>query len=150
MKAKPATNERVAQERQRSRVDTLSADLVISLHERIILRSGGASGILNRGTLEAAIERAVEGPFEHDGDPMERAAHLLRGIGQDHPFVDGNKRTALEAADTLLRAFGFHISASTDETIAFMLSVAQVQLDLDGMTAWLRNHSRLVPAHTKD
>jgi death-on-curing protein len=72
----------------------------------------------------------------------ERAALLPRGIAQDHPFADGNKRTAFAVAETFLHGNGHHIEASADEVVAFMLAVARVEFDVDGIRGWIEQHTR--------
>lgn len=73
---------------------------------------------------------------------MERAALLLRGIAQDHPFADGNKRTAIEVTDLVFRMNGYYLDASADEIVDFMLSVARNDLVVSEIAAWLRSHAR--------
>ncbi len=110
---------------------------ILRTHDEILARSGGAPGLLQRGSLEAALNRAVHGPFTWAGTTAERAAFLLRGIAQDHPFVDGNKRTAFAATETFLHGNGRHIEASADDVVSFMLGVAQAELDLENIRAWI-------------
>jgi death-on-curing protein len=119
-----------------------SNEEVIELHELILARTGGEPGILMRGSIDSAIERAKWGPFETDGGIPDRAALLLRGIAQDHPFADGNKRTALEASDLFLRRNGFSISASQAEIVRFMLEVAQGHVAIRDIAGWIRENAR--------
>ena len=65
-----------------------SLDDVVRIHNAEVQQSGDAIGILNRGSLEAALDRAKFGPFEGPGSVLERGGLLLRGICQDHPFAD--------------------------------------------------------------
>lgn len=130
---------------------------LIDMHDRIIERTGGEAGILNRGALEAAVARARWGPFRHGGDLQERAALLTRGITQDHPFVDlhepvgscalggqvlldGNKRTAYEAADLFLDHNGVYIDAAPEVITTFMVRVARSTLTVREITRWLQDH----------
>lgn len=117
---------------------------VIALHDEEIARSGDAGGILNRGSLEAALDRARHGPFEGPGSVLERGGLLLRGICQDHPFADGNKRTAFAATHMLLERNGIYIRASAEEVRDFMLRVARIELDLDGIVAWMARFAEIV------
>lgn len=77
-----------------------------------------------------------------NGGPFERAALLMRAIGLDHPFADGNKRTAFEAADTFLERNGIRIEAELEELIRFMLGVAQGEFNVSGIAAWLRKRRK--------
>jgi death-on-curing protein len=117
-------------------------DELVELHEQILDQTGGARGILNLGTVAAALDRAQHGPFWARVDLADRAALLLRGICQDHPFADGNKRTAFEAVDELFARNGVALEAAPAAVVSFMLSVAQGLLSLDDIAAWLRTHSR--------
>lgn len=71
-----------------------------------------------------------------------RAAFLLRGIAQDHPFADGNKRTAFEAADNMLRLNGAFVDADGETVVRSMLAVARGEVDVAAIGDWLRTHLR--------
>lgn len=118
-----------------------SPRFVEEVHDAIIARGGGERGILHRGSLEAAIERARWGPF-HTGDLAERAALLVRGVIRDHPFVDGNKRTAYETADILLRFNGYRLVVDREEVVEMMVEIAKGDVDLARITRWLRKNMR--------
>jgi death on curing protein len=115
---------------------------VLALHDQILDKTGGQRGILNRTAVESALERAAWGPFGNVPDLFDRAALLLRGICQDHPFADGNKRTAFEATDLLLAMNGRRIAAPPERVVALMLAVAQGQLELDSIAGWLRGNTK--------
>jgi death on curing protein len=107
-------------------------------HARIIHKYGGEAGLLQPGAIQSALERGRWGPFEeHPPTVFERAALILRGLSQDHPYVDGNKRTAYEIADTFLRRNGWRIDATTEELISLALDVAQGRLEVPQIAAWL-------------
>lgn len=117
-----------------------TADQVIQMHDEILERSGGEPGVLHRGPIEAALERARWGPFVGEGDLADRAALLIRGIAQEHPFVDGNKRTAFEVAETFLARNGIDLRASDEEIIALLLRVARGEASRDTIATWIRKH----------
>lgn len=116
---------------------------ILELHDAIIAQSGGEPGVLVEGAVTSAVERAIWGPFPGD-DLAGRAALLLRGIAVDHPFADGNKRTAFEAADAFLRLNGSFIRASQRDIVAFMLEVARSEHDLEAIATWLRANMQQV------
>lgn len=116
------------------------ADLV-QLHEDV-LGYGEPRGILNGGAIESALFRCAHGPFFGPADVFHRAALLLRGLCQDHPFADGNKRTAFAATAALLAWNGHPVHAAPDATVDFMLAVAQDQFDVDAIADWLRRHAQ--------
>ncbi len=115
---------------------------IVDMHDRIIDRTGGETGVLRRSSLEAAIARARSGPFTQNGSLAERAGFLLRGIAQDHPFVDGNKRTGYAAADLFLSENGVTLDADEDEIVAFMVQVARGLAPLPEIVAWIERHGR--------
>lgn len=120
-----------------------TAEEVLELHDAILATSGGEPGILVRGAVVSAVERATWGPFPGD-DLAGRAALLLRGIAVDHPFADGNKRTAFETADAFLRLNGAFLAASQEAIVAFMLEVAQGEHDVEGIATWIRRNAQQI------
>ena len=119
----------------------LTRDEVVAIHARV-LREGPLGtphrGVRHAGAVLAALERARWGPFEV-GDLAERAALLLRGIALDHPFEDGNKRTAFAAAYVFLDLNGARVGASDDEIVAFILSIACEAPAVEEIAGWLRS-----------
>jgi len=71
----------------------------------------------------------------------EKAAALLASLIQGHPFVDGNKRTAVLAASTVLELNGWRLHFSAEEVVEFATSVATHRLDFDDIVRWLQDHS---------
>jgi len=113
---------------------------VLELHERILAQSGGSAGLRQVGGLESAL---AQPRMTFDGVELyptigEKAASLGFSIIQNHPFVDGNKRTGHAAMEIFLILNGFEITESTDEQEAIILQVASGQLDRKAFTAWLR------------
>lgn len=101
-----------------------TVERIVALHEQL-LGWGGEPGVRHPGAVEAAVERKHWGPFEHGGDVFDRAAYLMRGIAQDPPFVDGNKRTAYFATDLFLKKNGWKLVVDAGDGIPFLLGVAQ-------------------------
>lgn len=100
-------------------------------------------GILSRGHIDSAVERHRWGPFTAGGTLEERATYLIRGIAQDHPFTDGNKRAAFETADMFLRVNGRTIDAPIDASIRFLTDVAR-GLPKGRIKAWLDSTTRKI------
>lgn len=113
---------------------------ILALHDRIIERTGGALGVRDISGLGSAFARAFqtfEGKDLHPS-PFDKAAALLHSICGNHPFVDGNKRTALVSAAYLLYSHGVELDIPTNEGETFMLDVAQGRLDVPAIAARLR------------
>lgn len=115
---------------------------VFALHDQILATTGGTRGLLNAGGVDSAIERCKWGPFVGTPTLASRAAFLFRGIAQDHPFADGNKRTAFAVGNAFLLRNGFHLGATDDEVIDFMLAIAQGQADIERISGWIGFHQR--------
>ena len=115
---------------------------VLELHRRGIEQFGGAAGILNIDALESALgqPRATFGSKDLYPTIVEKAGALGYSLIQNHPFVDGNKRTGHAAMEVFLFLNGFEIQASVDEQEGVVLQVASGALNRQAFTAWLRNH----------
>jgi death-on-curing protein len=124
-------------------VRTIDLDSVLRLHERILHETGGASGVRDLGTLTAAIERPASGfgNTELFRTVFLKAAALAHGIATSHPFVDGNKRTALAAAATALHINGYVLRAPPAEQERIMVSLALKETSLEQFAEWLEEHA---------
>jgi death-on-curing protein len=120
----------------------LSLAQVVELHRRILAATGGAAGIRDVGMLESALAQpkaAFAGQDLH-GTLAEKAAALCFSLTQNHPFVDGNKRVAHAAMETLLVLNGFELDASVDEQERLMLRLASGEMTRDELATWLQDH----------
>jgi len=122
-------------------LDAPDAAQIIEMHDRILEETGGERGVLSRSAIGSAVDRAVHGPFPRAPTLALRAAMLLRGICQDHPFADGNKRTSYEAAASLLRRNGWRLRASDAAATRFLLDVAQGHRSVAAIADWLAAHA---------
>jgi death-on-curing protein len=122
----------------------LTLNEVLELYLRLVERYGGSAGIHDLGALESAL---AQPRMTFDGEElyptiMEKAAALGFALIQNHPFVDGNKRTGHAAMETFLVLNGFEIDASVDEQEKIILEVASGKLTREAFTGWLRDHIR--------
>lgn len=120
----------------------LSVADVLEIHRQIIATTGGGPGCRDQGLLDSAVHRpqAAFGGIAAYPDAAAQAAALLHSLAQNHPFVDGNKRTAYAAMRVFLRLNACDIAASEDETYDFVIGVASSKLGLDDATLWIRSH----------
>jgi death-on-curing protein len=111
------------------------------IHERVIEETGGVHGITNPGGLESSLARPFTtfGGVELFPDLISKVAALIHSLVVFHPFADGNKRTALVAADVCLRLNGYRLVPS-DDVEPFFWSVARGEKEIDEITSWLRTH----------
>lgn len=121
----------------------LTLDQLLQLHVLAINHSGGSSGVRDMGRLDAALGTQAQEVFGQELYPSlhEKAAALIRGIVQDHPFVDGNKRTAMLAGLTLIELNGYYFDAKKGELEDFAVQIATGHLDVAAIAAWLGTHS---------
>jgi len=117
-----------------------SREFIEALHAEQLRLHGGASGIRDPGMLESALARPLQKAAYGNPDTCELAAAYLFGIAKNHPFVDGNKRTALAAADTFLFDNGLELEVDPEDLIQFVLLVAAGEIDEAGATAFFRDH----------
>lgn len=125
----------------------LSVNEVLELHNRVMQASGGSLGLLDLGALEAAVAqpRMVFANDELYPTIPEKAAALGFSLIQDHPFVDGNKRTGHAAMETFLVLNGHEIRASVDEQQSVLLQVAASEMKREAFLEWLREHIIALP-----
>lgn len=117
-----------------------SREFVEALHVEQLRLHGGAPGLRDEGMLESALYRPQQKEAYGHPDLGELAAAYLFGIVKNHPFVDGNKRTGLAAADLFLYFNGFSLEAEQEDLIQFVLMVAAGEIDEDGAAAFFRDH----------
>jgi death-on-curing protein len=112
---------------------------VEKIHEILIEEFGGAKGIRDRGILESAIHR----PYQtFDGKDLyittpEKAAAIFESIISNHPFVDGNKRTAYVLMRLILKENELDIVASENEKFEFVIKAASSELRYDDILSWI-------------
>jgi death-on-curing protein len=116
--------------------DYLTVADVLGLHAVLLQRYGGAPGVRDPGALEAALFRPQTGYYE---DIVMEAAALLESLAINHPFVDGNKRTAFAAADVFLRINGWRLQRSPMQIYVEMIAMFETRtFDIAHLEPWLR------------
>ncbi|HEY6291053.1 MAG TPA: type II toxin-antitoxin system death-on-curing family toxin [Terriglobia bacterium] len=116
--------------------DYLTVAEVLAMHVDQIERYGGSHGVRDPGLLEAALFRPQTGYY---ADLIEEAAALWESMSQNHPFIDGNKRTAFAATYTFLAINGARLTADAQETQDFVLGLYEEnQFSFDKLVPWLR------------
>jgi death on curing protein len=120
----------------------LTVGEVLEIYSRVMEQSGGGVGIRDIGALESAVAQPRMTFNDKDLYPtiMEKASALGFSLIQDHPFIDGNKRTGHAAMETFLILNGYEISASVDEQVEIVLGVASGNIDRNTFTDWLTEH----------
>lgn len=115
---------------------------ILSFHEELESVFRMESGIHDKGLLESA----VHAPFQTFGgedlypDPIDKAARLCFGLAKDHPFRDGNKRTAVHAMLVYLSISDIHIEYEDKDLERAIIAVADGSMDSSGLADWIRSH----------
>ena len=114
--------------------------LALAIHERQLAEHGGGSGVRDEGMLDSALARPQQRHAYGDPPPdlAELAASLAFGLARNHPFVDGNKRTAHVCYRVFLLLNGVELGADDEEKYVAMLRLAEGSLDEAEFAAWLR------------
>ena len=119
----------------------LSRQIVLALHEEQLAAHGGADGLRDAGLLDSALAR----PLNHAGygapDTAELAALYALAIARNHPFVDGNKRTAFAAMVLFLSLNGLELEAPEVEATVAALTMAAGEMPDAEFIAWVRAHA---------
>lgn len=111
---------------------------VLALHTDQISRYGGAPGIRDMGLVEMGLYRPQTGYYK---DILEEAAALWDSFMQNHPFIDGNKRTAFAIMHTFLLVNGYGIQNNSKYTIDFIYDLFdRKEVNFKQLDTWLRNH----------
>lgn len=116
---------------------------VVFIHDDLVARYGGVGGIRDNGLLESAVFRcqATFGGDDLYPTVFDKAAALFHAIIFDHPFVDGNKRTAIGSAAIFLDLNGWVLVASKEDLVAFPLLTEKERPGLDLIAEWFRAHA---------
>ena len=117
----------------------ITLDEALRIHEILIQRFGGASGVRDLGLIEAALLRPLTGYY---ADLVEEAAALWESLAMNHGFIDGNKRVAYACLELFLQLNGVDIIADNDEIERFIYSHLEAgTFRKDVIEAWLRDHT---------
>lgn len=115
---------------------------VISIHKKLIETHGGISGIRDEAGLMSALSRPFQ-QFDFKDlydDDLKKAASLVESIISNHPFLDGNKRTAYVILRLFLINKGFDIKASEDDKYQFIIDIASGTIRFEEIYHWLLAH----------
>jgi death-on-curing protein len=120
----------------------LEADELAAIHSELIAEFGGPPGLRDRGLLESAAARPRHLINYEQPTAFELAAAYAFGLARNHPFVDGNKRTALVAAFTFLELNGWEVQAEEAAAVLVFQDLAAGKLEENQLAQWLEKNSR--------
>ena len=119
----------------------IDLSVVLAIHEQQISEHGGSLGIRDLGMIESALGRPQNLLLNNDPDIFDLAAAYGFGLGRNHGFIDGNKRTAYVVTRLFLILNGHDIRASAVEKVITFKNVRNGEIDQAGLPSWLRSHS---------
>ncbi len=109
-----------------------------AVHDRQLAEHGGGTGLRDPGLLESALVRSVNRWNYGESDLAALAASYAYGVARNHPFVDGNKRTAWVLARLFLAVNGQKLEFAPEDAIRMMLALAAGELEEDNVSTWFR------------
>ena len=121
-------------------INWISRPLALGIHDRQLAEHGGGSGVRDEGLLESALPPPQQLHYYRDPPPdlADLAASLAFGLTRNHPFVDGNKRTAAVACEVLIMLNSAELDAEDHELYPLYLGLAEGSLDEAEFAEWLR------------
>lgn len=120
----------------------VAPDVARAAHAEQLAEHGGAEGVRDDGLLESAFARPRKLADYGDPDAAALAAAYAYDIARNHPFVDGNKRTAAVVSETFLMLNGYVLTATDAELVVAFLELAAGQLSEEELADWFRQHVR--------
>ncbi|TSC89371.1 MAG: death-on-curing family protein [Microgenomates group bacterium Gr01-1014_5] len=126
------------------KINYLNVPQVLAIHDQAVRRFGGSFGVRDIGLVESAIARPRA---TYDGndlyrDIFDKTAALLQSPLKNHPFIDGNKRTALSSAGIFLKMNGYSLQNKHEEEVKFAIKVDNEHLSLEQISSWLKKNSK--------
>jgi death-on-curing protein len=123
----------------------IADELVLAIHDRQLAEHGGAEGLRDDALLQSALGRPLNHFAYESTDVVELAAKYTAGIVQNHPFLDGNKRTGFVVGVLFLELNGYRFIASEDAAARAVLDLAAGRIDERGFCEFLRANSERTP-----
>lgn len=127
-------------------INYLSLDEIVAIHFDQIRRYGGSHGIRDLDLLLSSVARpqASFGGLELYPDIHKKAASLTHSLILNHPFVDGNKRTAVVSVGRFVFINGYKLKVSKVKLLNFALEITTKKLDIDNISLWIKKHSKKI------
>jgi len=121
----------------------LTAEQVLFIHNRLIDETGGTHAIRDTDLLLSDVERPKSGFGDKEPYPdiFFKSAALMESLIKNHPFIDGNKRTAITSSSVFLQVNGHNLKASQEELERFTLKMAVKKVSLEDAAKWFREHT---------
>ena len=118
----------------------IATEVALAAHAEQLAEHGGGDGIRDAGMLDSAMARPQNLAQYGDPDAAALAAAYAFGIARNHPFIDGNKRTAAVVSETFLMLNGYALGATDAELVVAFVALAAGELGEDELADWFRQH----------
>lgn len=130
----------------------LTAEQVLFIHSRLIDETGGGHGIRDLGLLLSAVSRpeTTFGSKDLYPDIFHKGAALMESLARNHPFIDGNKRTAITSAGLFLKLNGYSLKTTQKELERFTLIMAVGEVPFQDAVEWFKKNSSKSTYDNKD
>ena len=123
----------------------IEESVVWAVHEAQLAEHGGSAGVRDPGLLASALARPLNlAAYDGEADAAGLTAAYGFGIARNHPFIDGNKRTAFVCAELFLALNGYQLQAEDANCVSTMLTLAAGEISEAEFAAWLRTNSTTV------
>ncbi len=120
----------------------IDSRVIMAIHGEQLAEHGGGTGVRDHGLLESALARPVNLAAYEKPDAPALAASYAVALAKNHPFVDGNKRTAFVAMELFLELNGFTLNASDVDCVVTMLAVAGGEMTEAELADWIGRHMK--------
>jgi death-on-curing protein len=120
----------------------ISKAVILAVHDEQLAEHGGGEGVRDEGLLDSALARPPNrSTYDQKADLAALAAAYAFGIARNHPFIDGNKRTAYVAMELFLSLNGLELTASDHDAVLTMIKLAAGEIGEDELAIWIRANS---------
>jgi death-on-curing protein len=120
----------------------LTVEAVLAMHEQLVAEYGGDAGVRNLGLLDSALAAPRHHYTYGERDIFVLAAAYAYGITRNHPFIDGNKRTAFLAAYTFLGINGWELNTPEEQVVQMVMGLSDRSVSPEAFAEWLRTACR--------
>jgi len=120
----------------------LDLELLLAVHEMLLARYGGSTGIREKNLLESELDRPKNLFIYEQKGIFDLAASYAEGITNNHPFIDGNKRSACMSAILFLETNGYFFEASEESAVEMVLGLSTKKISRDDFARWLKDFSK--------
>ena len=120
----------------------IELSVVHAIHEEQLAEHGGSAGLRDQGLLESALARPQNLASYGKPDVAACAAAYGHGLARNHPFIDGNKRTAFVAVELFLFLNGYALDATDTNCVLTMLRVAEGSIGVEDFATWIRENCK--------